>query len=448
MQETAAFLFLSSVFLVIVAMFLCALPVRRHRRKAGAFVYVIGLGLCVLQTLLIAFLNANFGIEENVTLLLGMIPIFIFYIVCHKVSIPILLFVFLTAMLNAAFASGLTDGFYYYFFADLEPHNNTIYICVQLCVATIFISMFYFVFTRYLPKMIDTYTNKKVWNTLWIIPLTLTAILVVFPLDAGQNALSYLIVSLFLYIGSLLIYYMLGLMMEQSILASKLLLENNEKEKQLIIEQSQYKVLFSGIEQTRMASHDLRHHLQAIMAYCKDGENDKLLAYIEQYSASLPGGAVTVFCDNPMLNKLLSYYFGLAKEKGIAVDFKAALPEKIAVSEPDLWVLFGNCIENAIEACNRQTSGEKYIRLTVKLKGSMLGITLDNSYEGDIKKSDSGVFTSSKNANRTGVGLVSVQTVVEKYHGALRTEYDGRQFCLSVALSLAIVVAEKNNCDT
>lgn len=339
-------------------------------------------------------------------------------------------------MLNASFSSGLTDGFYHYFFADLEPHNNTVYIRVQLCVAAFFIALFYFAFIRHLPKMIDTYTNKKVWNTLWIIPLTLTAIIFVFPVDSKQNALSYIIATLFLCVGGLLIYYMLRLMMEQSILASKLLLENNEKEKQLIIEQSQYKVLFSGIEQTRRASHDLRHHLQAIKTYCRDGENDHLMAYIEQYSASLPSDAVTVFCDNPALNKLLSYYFALAKENGITVDCKAALPEKIPVSEPDLWVLLGNCIENAIEACNRQSSGEKFIKLRVKLKGGTLGIALDNSYEGEIHKSNSGVFMSSKNTDRTGIGLVSVQTVVEKYHGALRTEYDGRLFCVSVALSL------------
>lgn len=436
MWEAAAFLFFKSVFLNIAAMFLCALPVRKHQRRTGPFVYLIGLGLGVLLAVLIAYLRVNFGIDENVTLLLGMIPVYFFYVFCHKVSVPILLFIYLTAMLSAAFTSGCTDGFYYYFFAHLEPQHTTIYLCVQFCVSALFLPMFYFAFTRHLPKIIDTYTNKKVWKALWIIPLTLTVILIIFPLNAGEYALSYLIFSLFLYVGSLLIYYMLCLMMEQSILAAQLLLENNEKEKQLIIEQSQYKVLFSGIEQARIASHDLRHHLQAIMAYCRDGENDKIRAYIEEYTALLPGEAVTAFCDNPTLNKLLSYYSALAKENGITVDFKAALPEKIAVSEPDLWVLFGNCIENAIEACNRQSSGKKLIKLTAKLKGGMLVIALDNSYEGAIQKGDSGVFMSSKNDNRTGVGLVSVQTVVEKYHGALRTEYAGRLFCVSVALSL------------
>lgn len=436
MQVAIITLFFECVFTIIAAMLLCLLPVRKNRRKSRAFVYSFGLCLCVLQTLLTAFFTVNFGIGTNVTLLIGMIPIFIYYVACHKVSVPILLFIFLTAMLSVAFVTGFTNGAYYYFFPNEEQQHIVKYISVQLCVAAVFISIFYFAFTRHLPKIIDTYTDKKVWKKLWIIPLTLTAILVVFPQNSGQNALSYFIVSLFLYIGSLLIYYMLCLMMAQSILASKLLLENNEKEKQLIIEQSQYNVLFSGIEQARIASHDFRHHLQAITAYCKDGENDKLLAYIEQYSTSLSSESVTVFCDNPMLNKLLSYYFALANENGISVDFKAAMPDKIAISEPDLWVLFGNCIENAIEACNRQNSVEKFIKLRIKLKGGILGIALDNSYEGDINKSDSGVFMSSKNANRTGVGLVSVQTVVEKYHGALRTEYDGRLFCVSVALSL------------
>lgn len=221
MQEAAPFLFLNSVFLSFVAMFLCAFPLRKHRRKSGTFVYSIGFGLCILLTLITSYLGWNFQIEENVTLLFCIIPIFVFYAVCHRVSVPILLFVFLTAMLNASFSSGLTDGVYHYFFSDLEPHNNTVYIRVQLCVAAFFISLF---------------------------------------------------------------------------------------------------------------------------------------------------------------------YFALAKENGITVDCKAALPEKIAVSEPDLWVLLGNCVENAIEACNRQSSGEKFMKLRVKLKGGTLGIALDNSYQGEIKK--------------------------------------------------------------
>lgn len=137
-----------------------------------------------------------------------------------------------------------------------------------------------------------------------------------------------------------------------------------------------------------------------------------------------------------MLNKLLSYCFTLAKESGISIDCKATLPEKISVSEPDLWVLFGNCIENAIEACNRQQSGEKFIKLRVRLNGGTLGIALNNSCEGAIQKNDNGVFMSSKIPNRTGIGLVSVQTVVEKYHGALHTEYNWQVFCISAALSL------------
>ncbi|MEG1447678.1 MAG: GHKL domain-containing protein, partial [Ruthenibacterium sp.] len=62
---------------------------------------------------------------------------------------------------------------------------------------------------------------------------------------------------------------------------------------------------------------------------------------------------------------------------------------------PALCIIFGNLLENGIEACNRMTAGTKFIRLRSRLQYGTLTVTMDNSFHGIITKS-SGKFLSSK----------------------------------------------------
>lgn len=420
-----------ALFLFPAAM-ICILPVRNDLRLSKKIVYA---GMTVFNFILaffVIYISQTFDIVANAALLAGLIPMLLCYIYVCKVYPPILVFIFATAMLSMAFVSGGTDGICLALFIDSQ-NSEFIYLGIQLGLLLLyFIPVVFFV--KHITRMVKQYKNRKVWRVLWIIPLTLTAILILFPMNFDLN---YFYISIVLSIGCMFIYYIIFLMMEQSMLASKLQEENNAKEKLLIIEQSQYNALFSGIEQTRIARHDLRHHFNAIMAYSKSNQPDKLQAYIEQYLSNQEEDILTVYCENPIINKLLSYYQSLAKKYGINTDFSAAAPSTVAIAEPDLWVLLGNCLENAIEACCRYAGGDKYIKLTVKQQGEMLGITLDNSYQDEIRKDKDNAFLSSKALSRAGVGLRSVQTVVDKYHGMLRVNYDGKVFCVSVMLCLS-----------
>lgn len=432
-MDTILSTFLRTVLYLFPAALICLFPIRNRLRFSKKIVCTGAIILNLIFAVLVTYISVTFGIAENVVIFIGLLPMLLCYIYCCKVYPPILIFIFATAMLAMAFVSGCADGVYFEFFANSEI-NNLIYVGVLFGFVILFlIPMFYF-FMKRIAKVVYEYKDRKVWRVLWIIPLTLTVIIVIFPI---YTALEYFSASIILSIGSIFVYYAIFIMMEQSVLASRLQEENAAKEKQLIIEQSQYNALFSGIEQTRIARHDLRHHFNAILSYSKSNQPQKLQAYIEQYLSNQQEEKLTVFCENPVINMLLSYYQALAKEHDIKTDFGVTMYGNVTVAEPDLWVLFGNCLENAIEACCRYEGRDKHIKLTAKQKGEMLGITIDNSYRGDIIKGEHNVFVSSKTASRAGVGLRSVQTVVEKYHGMLQINYDSTLFCVSIMLCLS-----------
>lgn len=440
-MDMTLFTILRNAISFLPAAWVCVLPVKDHLCFSKKKIYICTIILNIILAFSVTIISELLVISDNSVLFAMLIPMFCIYYFCCRVHPPILIFIFATSMLLMAFVSSSIDGICLEFFPDSE-NFYFIYLEVLVAVILIFLSPIMYIFVKRITKVAFAYNNRTVWRVLWIIPITFTAILVLYP---AYTPLQYLYASIILIIGSIIVYHAIFIMMEQSILAVKLQEENRVKENLLLIEQSQYNTLFSSIEQARIASHDLRHHFNAIMAYSKSNQPDKVQTYIEQYLSNQPEDNLNVYCENPAVNKLLSYYQSLAKKQGIDTDFAITMSASIAITEPDLWVLFGNCLENAIEACCRYEDSPKFIKLTAKQQGVMLGITIDNSYKGEIFKAKANLFLSSKATSRTGIGLQSVQAIVDKYHGMLEIKHDNNLFCVSIMLCLSTDIEDANS---
>ncbi|MCL2003512.1 MAG: GHKL domain-containing protein [Oscillospiraceae bacterium] len=201
--------------------------------------------------------------------------------------------------------------------------------------------------------------------------------------------------------------------------------------RQLELQKRFYDGVQKNIEDTKAARHDLRHHLSLIQSYINEGEPAKLKSYVNEYTETLPADIETVFCENFAVNSIMRYYAEIAKNEGIRLDARLELPENTGISDSDLCIVFGNCIENAVEAC-RRISGDRFIKVSSKFTGKMLAITIDNSFDGELMK-DGGVFLSRKHEGE-GVGISSVKAVARKYNETARFEAEGKVFCASITL--------------
>ena len=94
--------------------------------------------------------------------------------------------------------------------------------------------------------------------------------------------------------------------------------------------------------------------------------------------------------------------------------------------------IFGNLLENALEACARMTEGRRFLRLISSVHLDTLTVTMDNSFDGHADF-DGERFRSSKRDD-FGVGLGSIRAVARKRGGDARFEPDGRVFRSSVYL--------------
>jgi len=202
---------------------------------------------------------------------------------------------------------------------------------------------------------------------------------------------------------------------------------------QLALQGVNYKMLQTHMDEVKKARHDLRHHLSVFQAFLETGEEENLADYIREYKAALPNDSIIAYCQNYAINSVLLYYTSLARNEGIKIDVQTEIPEKLNITDTDLCIIFGNCVENAIDAC-RRVEDEKFIKIKSMIIGDMLAIIIDNSFDGKItKKGDS--FLSRKE-NGGGIGVSSVKTIVRKYNGETRFEAKGKVFQASIMLQI------------
>ena len=103
----------------------------------------------------------------------------------------------------------------------------------------------------------------------------------------------------------------------------------------------------------------------------------------------------------------------------------------------DLSIVFGNLLENAIEACLKIDKDKRFIKISSDVNYDMLVITMDNSYDGNFLSVD-GRFCSTKREG-FGIGLSSVQSVARKYYGDAKFEDKDGYFQSSVYLRIGSV---------
>lgn len=193
----------------------------------------------------------------------------------------------------------------------------------------------------------------------------------------------------------------------------------------------QYENLQEKITDARRAKHDVRHHITLMQEYLESGELDALREYLSSYNDSLPDDSLVRFCENAAANAVLLYFAQQAKDNDIDYIVKADIPSDIFVSDTGLSVLFGNLIENALDACREETSDDRKIVICARQTGNALCITIDNTFTGTLRRTTDNEFLSTKHKG-LGLGTQSVKSIAEQYGGICRFEVKDGMFCASV----------------
>ncbi len=185
----------------------------------------------------------------------------------------------------------------------------------------------------------------------------------------------------------------------------------------------------------RQLKHEMRGHMTNIKVLAGQGEYASLEDYIAKMDESMSGFELTLQTGNPVTDVIVNDIRRRSLDLGIRfqVDFHYRPPGFDAF---DVGIILQNLLQNAVEACEKVSEGERFIVLTGKRKGRFFLIEVKNSFTGEVVFGQDGlpVTTKQEDAPMHGIGLANVRREAEKYFGELELKAVQQEFSATVLL--------------
>ena len=197
--------------------------------------------------------------------------------------------------------------------------------------------------------------------------------------------------------------------------------------KQLIIREKQNAVTFQKVsEEKRMLKHDLNQYFGGILPQTQNADNltgNELrmrLKNIESYLSPLLGkyDNITPVMDtgNAALDNILNYKITDAKDKAVEICCNITYTI-VGIAAPDISVLVGNLLDNAIEACENVKNSEKKVYIAIYKYERYITISVKNPIEKSILNKNPNLRSTKKEKELHGIGVKSIENIVVQYKG-------------------------------
>lgn len=268
-------------------------------------------------------------------------------------------------------------------------------------------------------------------------------ILVVILFDVMNKALSYGPTSLFVLVmlrvihGAACIFVLFA--QYEMLFAQRLRTEAVTTKRLLAEQQRQYELSRENIEAINIKCHDIRHQIRHL------GETGTAVdaAVLADIAREVSVYDATVRTGNEALDTILTEKRLVCEGEGITLTCMADGHALDFLAPAELYALFGNALDNAIEATRQVADpAARSISLTVRQVGEMVAIHVENTCVGVASFADGLPQTTKRAADGTrdtanhGFGTRSMQALAERHDGLFSAAQRGDVFCLDITLPL------------
>ena len=288
------------------------------------------------------------------------------------------------------------------------------------------------------PERIDTIDKQRtiMMGTVLLIMVYFKWILTaVRELNLGGNRTTMISFSLVTSIG----LYLVILLYDYSRL---LLKEKEEAEHEQMVLQYEIRSAkreMQASDDIRRLYHDVKNHLLAIQSM--SGSEGEINDYLSELLPKFEGYETQVKTGNPTVDAILSEKIQLAYADGIRFNVCLDLSGLDHIKTVDLVTIFGNAVDNAIEALRKteKSEGERFMFIKSSTFANNVVIRFQNRYAGDVELRGGVPVTSKKDADMHGLGISSIRNAVRRYGGTVTVKADNvnKEFTLVVMLPTA-----------
>lgn len=199
----------------------------------------------------------------------------------------------------------------------------------------------------------------------------------------------------------------------------------------------QYEIQKDTIDAVNIKCHDLKKMISSVLGkrnILSADELEKLEGQISIYDAIVKTG-------NDALDLILTEKSLYCEKNKIKLTIMAEGGDLSFMSDADIYSLFGNILDNAVEAVMKVEPERRAVTLSIKTVGNMIVVHEQNYFAGKIKFVNGTPATSKNDTSQHGYGILSIRRIVEKYDGGLDISAEGDIYTLNAAVLRAAVPA-------
>ncbi len=186
----------------------------------------------------------------------------------------------------------------------------------------------------------------------------------------------------------------------------------------------QYRISKDTIDLINIKCHDIRYKLGMLASevpVLKDISKDVAI-----YDSRISTGS-------PLLDVLLTEKSLFCEQNNINMSCMIDGGKLDFIEEGDLYCLFGNLIDNALDAVKKLADpSRRVIDLVVKAKDGLLLVQEENYFDGELEFSEGLPVTTKGDKDHHGFGMRSLRLIARKYGGELSAFVKGDVFHLNI----------------
>ena len=214
-------------------------------------------------------------------------------------------------------------------------------------------------------------------------------------------------------------------------------LSNNYKN-QIDAQSVFYVQLAESMFELRRFKHNYKSTNIGLMKLLSEGKSNEALKLLEAQNQELDSASVQFDTGNGIVDALLSDKQSQADKINTMIKFEGAIPRK-AIEAVDLCIIFGNPLDNAIEACAKiDADTQKEIHISCACNSGFAFIEIINPVQNKVEIRGNLPETTKPDKEMHGFGLYSLEKIIKKYNGEVTCECDETTFKLSMEFSIPV----------
>ncbi len=203
--------------------------------------------------------------------------------------------------------------------------------------------------------------------------------------------------------------------------------------REMEVKQSLYEERFKEEERVRRIYHDMKNHFLVLQSQANNSEeSQKMITSLQKQISDYEDYVQT---GNTFLDVILRDKMKAAKEADIDFHAEIDLSEGGFLDGLDVSTIFGNALDNAIEACGKLPDEERFITVRAGVEcRNYLSIQIENS--ADREACGENRVTTKEDTFWHGFGRRNIESSVEKYEGSCTYKQRDGIYTLSILIPI------------